>query len=126
MITVETWFTVNMTWAKIQCILFLIFLVTSVSDGINTTHESIAFECSKYDNSMTYYGHVYQEATPIKFSRIKCERNGCKCTATKLKPNTAYNVSLEVCTSSQCKKGSHAVTIRTKPEGNFLNFNFLA
>ncbi len=75
---------------------------------------------------MTYYGHVYEEARPIEFSRIKCGKNGCQCTATKLKPNRAYFVSLEACTTSQCKKGSNAVTIHTKPEGKFRNFNFLA
>ncbi len=123
--TAEKRRSVNITLSKVTAFKFN-FLVTSISETINATHESIAFECSKYDSSMTYYGHVYEEARPITLSRIKCERNGCQCTATELKPNRAYFVSLEAGTTSQCKKGSHAVTIHTKPEGKFRNFNFLA
>ncbi len=111
---------------KIRCILFSFFLVTSMSDDINTTHESIAFKCNKYDRSMTYYGRVYEKDRSGPLSRIDCEKNGCQCNATKLKPNAAYFVSLDACTTSQCKNGSHAVTIHTKPEGKFRNFNFLA
>ncbi len=91
-----------------------------MSDSINTTHESISFECGKHESSMTYYGHVYEKDRHAPFSRIKCERNGCQCKATELKPNTAYLVSLEACAISQCKKGAHAMTVHTKPEGKFI------
>ncbi len=116
-ITVANCFTFSITSAKCGVLYFHFFLVTSMSDSITTTDESITFECSKYDSSMAYYGHVYEKDRSTPFSRIKCARNGCQCNATKLQPNTAYIVSLEACTSSQCKQGRHAMIFHTKPEG---------
>ncbi len=115
--------TVNIPWSTVTAFNFN-FLVTSISETINTTHESIAFECSKYDSSMKYYGHVYEKDRPRPFSRIKCEKNGCQCMAIKLKPNTAYLVSLEACPNSQCKIGKHTMTVYTKPEGKSIICGF--
>ncbi len=121
----ENRLTVNFPLSKVTAFKFH-FLVTSISETISTTHESIAFECSKYDSSMMYYAHVCEKDRPGPFSRTDCEKNRCQCKTTKLQPNTAYFVLLEACISSQCKKGSHAVTIHTKPEGYVLNFNMFA
>ncbi len=105
---------------KLYSLIFLFFLVTSLSSSINTTIEGIDFECSKFNTSLKYFNYVYEKDKPQPPLASPCEKNGCRCKADKLQANTAYLVSLMVCKISQCKTGPYTRILYTKPEGNLI------
>ncbi len=67
---------------------------------------------------MTYNGHVYERADLGLCRDFNVRRMDVN--ATKLKPNTAYPVSLEACANSQCKNGQNTRTVHTKPEDRLI------
>ncbi len=77
------------------------------------------FECSQYNISMLYYGHVLEKDTKKPFPRFTCGAASCQCTAKDLKPTQGYLVTIQACIRSipyLCSEIAKPELIYTIPE----------
>ncbi len=91
----------------------------SISNRNTSTSESLTFECSQHNTSMTYYGQVLELDTMQFLSSFYCGMNNCQCIAAGLKPNKGYLVSIKACIRTNpevCSGDSNMKQIYTKPE----------